>query len=377
MAEGWSVLIFGDSWADYMHPTWPQALGRRLSARVHNFATAGSTCSDLANQGRRALASMQVPKTPEGLLRQETLVVVHTGGNDFIMKCAEVLMGGGGVRGAGSITPEILSANPGAREANMMSEFLNNMYKGGARHVLVSGVPAFLEMPIFNMLWPVITVMVNEGRLESIGVSPGDPPQLAMQVQAVALYDRWVEVVEKFSKEHPDVTCALFDEVGALERLRETMGSQIFDRSMWDMTMFHPSIFGHEQLASEAHICVSERFSELAQIAPHPEVTMAATSEEKTEPPAEPAAEPLTLRIRNVKGNVAFATTCDAQWSFARLREAILLAAPSGFAEPGCTLDLAFKGRLLGQGTETLRELGLSEGTQIIAVAKKPAAVNP
>jgi len=329
-------------------------------------------CNDLANQGRRALASMQLPRTSEGLLRQETLVVIHTGGNDFIMKCAEALMGGRGLHTGGSITPEILSANPGAREADMISESLDSLYKAGARHFLVSGVPAFLEMPIFNMLWPIITVMVNEGRLESLGVSPGDPPQLAMQVQSVALYDRWCEVVEKFGKEHPDATCTLFDEVGALERLRETMGSQTFDTSMWDMTMFHPSIFGHEQLASEAHRCVTERFSELAKTAPHPEVTAAATAKKKTEPPA----DPLTLRIRNVKGDVAFAVTCDAQWTVARLREAILLAAPSGFAEPGSTLDLAFKGRLLGQGAETLRELGLSEGSTTIAVAKKPAAVN-
>ena len=36
------------------------------------------------------------------------------------------------------------------------------------------------------------------------------------------------------------------------------------------MTMFHPSVFGHEQLALEAHQCVAARIDELARRAPPP-----------------------------------------------------------------------------------------------------------
>merc|ERR1719492_293087 len=182
-----------------------------MSARVYNFAAAGSLCAQLTAQAQAALLSPQVPKGAGGLLGPKTLVVVHTCGNDFIMKMAEALLGGGGLLGgllgggmgggvAGGATGdlEILKANPGAREAAVLKQFLETMYRGGARHFLVSGVPAFLEMPIFNLLWPIIGGLVNQGKLEDLGVSPGDPPALAMQVQAVALYDRWVEVAEKF-----------------------------------------------------------------------------------------------------------------------------------------------------------------------------------
>ena len=84
-------------------------------------------------------------KAPGGLLSPETLVVVHTCGNDFIMKMAEVFMGGGlggllGMGGGGTGTPEMLQPNPGVREVALIKEFLESMHRAGARNFLVSGV---------------------------------------------------------------------------------------------------------------------------------------------------------------------------------------------------------------------------------------------
>jgi len=348
------------------------------------------------------------------------------------MKMAEGLLGGGGLLGGllgggmlgggampggpavGGATPEILRANPGAREAAVLSQFLNAMYQGGARHFLVSGVPAFLEMPIFNILWPIIGNMVEQGKLEDLGVSPGDPPQLAMQVQAAALCERWSELVEAFSRGHPDATCVFFDEVSALEKLRASLGEAAFDRSMWDMSMFHPTAYGHQQLASEAHRCVAEAWPALGALAPHPEAQPrpGAEAERKAKEEAERKAKeeaerkakeeaelkakaeaelkakedaerkaalqkepkPLSVSIRNVKGDVTFAVACDARWRAPELREAVLAAAPSGFADAGSTCVLAVKGKFLGNGPETLEELGVTDGMQVIAVVKAAAA---
>merc|ERR1712083_567639 len=71
------------------------------------------------------------------------------------------------------------------------------------------------------------------------------------------------------------------DEVGALERLRNNIGAARFDQSMWDMSMFHPSIYGHEQLASEAHRCTAQNWPELSALAPHPEVSNSTTTVEQ------------------------------------------------------------------------------------------------
>mmetsp|Transcript_42934 Transcript_42934/g.121399 ORF Transcript_42934/g.121399 Transcript_42934/m.121399 type:complete len:455 (+) Transcript_42934:64-1428(+) len=445
MATEWTVLVFGDSWADYMHPCWPAVLGGRLRARVFNFANAGSLVGDLNAQGQRALMSPQVPKAAGGLLKKQTLVVIHTCGNDFIMKMAEVLMGGGGLMsmlgGGGPAmpsgpTPEVLRANPGARESETLRQFMETMYRGGARHFLVSGVPAYLEMPIWNMIWPVIGGMVNSGKLSDLGVGPGDPPKLAMEVQAAALHERWESMVEAFSKAHADAEAVFFDEVGALERLRKKIGAATFDRSMWDFSMFHPTAFGHEQLASEAHRCTTQHMAALASLAPHPEVpvaerkckvpgeangvsataaapTVAATNGSasfwectvctlrnelsetacqacETARPDAPVVAleaskgacelPARVRVRNVKGDVCFEVPCDCTWPAKRLKEAVLAAAPVGFAAPGATCFLAIKGKFLGDGTETLADAGVGDGTQLIAVFRgsvSPAASQP
>jgi len=345
-----------------------------MSAQVLNFAQAGSMCGDLAAQAQRAMLSPQVPKAPGGGFRSETLVVVHTCGNDFIMKMAQVLMGGGllgGLLGGGMPAGggqnvenlEILRANPGAREAAMLAQFLELMHRGGARHYLVSGVPAFIDMPIFNILLPVIGQLIEQNKLADLGVGPGDPPSLAMQVQAASLHERWSELVEEFQKGHADSSCAFFDEVGALERLRANYGAAVFDRSMWDFSMFHPTIWGHEQLAVEAHRCALEQISAL-------------TPKPKEEPKKEEP-KPIKVQVRNVKGDVTFAVDADAGWRMARLREAVIASAPDGFAVNGATCVLALKGKFLSDGTETLAELGVADSSQLIAVMKAAGPKSP
>jgi len=405
-ASNWTVAVFGDSWAQYMHPTWPQVLGGRLGARVQNFAAGGAVAHDLAGQCNMCAASPHIPKGAQGLFCPELLVVVHTGGNDFIMKMAEVLMGGGGGGLLGGLmggpvaaptvqgtVPEILKANPGMREATLVMQFLETMYRLGARHFLVSGVPAFLQMPIFNLLWPVVGNLVKQGKLEDLGIGPEDGPVLAMEVQAAAILDRWMDLVQDFSKSHTDATCCLFDEVGALERLREALGPANFDRAMWDFTMFHPSPYGHQQIAAEAHRVVAENFPVLSQLAPHPSVpvTPGGTGKTPAEPtppaaapvPAEttapaptekasPSPQSMTLHFKNVKGDVTFSVKCDDQWKVPQLRAAVVAASPEGFAAPGMDCFLAHKAKFLEDGPQTLGDLAIADNSQIFVVMKLP-----
>jgi len=276
MACNWNLLLFGDSWVSYAHPTWAEMLGPKLGgARVFNFAMPGGVCRDLPGQGQRALASPQLPKGPDGLLRKETLVIIHMGGNDFIQKMVEALMGTGGMLGMlggggqpPAVTPEVLRANPGVHEAQVLKAFMQTLYRVGARHFLVSGVPAYIEMPVFNLIWGIIGNMVNQNLLEDIGVGPGDPPRLVMEVQGAALLERWETLVAEFSQEYPEATAIFFDEVGTLERLRNNLGAARFDREMWDFSMFHPTMVGHQHICGEAHKCVVERLPQLASGTP-------------------------------------------------------------------------------------------------------------
>merc|ERR1712125_253885 len=95
--------------------------------------------TDLDQQSRMCLMHPQVPKT-NGILHKNTLVVIHTGGNDFIQKMMPVVMGGFMGQGAGGNlrNMEILQPNPGVREAQCMKSCLETMYRAGARHFLVS-----------------------------------------------------------------------------------------------------------------------------------------------------------------------------------------------------------------------------------------------
>jgi hypothetical protein len=354
-----------------------------MEAKVFKFAQAGSMCGDLNAQTQRLAMSTQVPRLPGGNLKPETLVIVHTCGNDFIMKVAQGFMGGGNIMNA-----ELLQPEPGAREAVILKQFMETLYRMGARHFLVSGVPIFVHMPIFNIAWPILGGLVNSGALENLGVSPGDPPQLAMEVQAAALQDRWVSITSEFGKEHPESNCVLFDEVEALEKLRNTLGAQNFDMQMWDFSMFHPSPFGHEQIAGEAHRCIIQNISALqspsatatpaaaAVAAPRPALSTASPGYVATAAPLAAAAvetskanNNITLRLRNVKGDVSFSLACDPKITVAELKDKVRTSAPAGFAPPGATCLLALQGKFL-EDPKGLHELNVVDNTQLIVVMK-------
>lgn len=401
------MLCFGDSWVQYMHPTWPQLMAAPLNMQVLNFGMAGSHCRDLAGQAAMCLANPQTPKAPGGLLGPKTLVVVHTCGNDLIQKTMEgamalggpaLLLGGGGAPQMRGPPPELLRANPGAHEAATLKTFLETMHRAGARNFLVSGVPIFQHMPIFNMVWPLVTTLTNAGMLEDLGMSPGDPPQMAMEVQASALYERWNDLCTDFSKEHPGTRCVMFDEVEALESLRLSLGAPRFDAEMWDFSMFHPTAIGHQHLVGEAVKRVIDQFPELgpggARQTPSSPARPVATPQ--TPPPVastdavnvdvRPAEAPsssadgkaetnnnsISLSVRNVKGDVNFAVACEPQWTVAKLKEAILASAPSGFVQEDMVCHIALKGKFLTDGSALLSSLGVADGAQVI-VALKPA----
>lgn len=253
MAEGWTVLVFGDSWAKYMWPCWPSRLAERLNARNFNFAESGSRSTQLLAQLEHLLLNPEVPRTAEGQLAPRTLAVIHSGGNDLIGKLAPALLGGGG---ADPIALEAFRPNPGAAEVRTIREMMESLYASGVRHFLVSGVPLFSQMPMMKLASPLIQALVDGGQMEELGVTPGDSYQLALDVQGIALSERWAEMLKEFQEQHPGSKAVFFDEVGALGELRSKLGEQAFDTQMWDMSMFHPSIFGHEQLAQQAHRCV-------------------------------------------------------------------------------------------------------------------------
>eukprot|EP00929_Paragymnodinium_shiwhaense_P025270 TRINITY_DN15333_c0_g2_i1.p1 TRINITY_DN15333_c0_g2~~TRINITY_DN15333_c0_g2_i1.p1 ORF type:complete len:375 (+),score=51.83 TRINITY_DN15333_c0_g2_i1:69-1193(+) len=362
----WNVLVFGDSWADYFVPTWPLVLARRLGATPRQHAQAGSVVADLNRQMQQCLLNPATPKAAGGMLKAETLVVVHTCGNDLIGKMAPIMMGGGALDSL-----EILQPNPGQREAAKLLEFLENMYKAGARNFLVSGVPLFIQMPVFNLAMGIVQGFVNAGKLEALGISPGDPAHLALEVQGLALHDLWCDMCSDFNKRHPDAHCIFFDEVAALHKMRDAHGAAIFDRSMWDMTMFHPSPWGHEQLASEAHRVVTESFPKLASLNPHPEAKTPKAAEDVASKP-----EPIQVKVRNVKGDVNFTVDADSKWRVTELREGVLNTSPPGFRDTGKVCVLALNGKFLEDGPRTLADMGIASGTQVIAVMKAQPAVS-
>eukprot|EP00435_Cladocopium_sp_Y103_P074833 s223_g51.t1 len=207
---------------------------------------------------------------------------------------------------------------------------------------------------------------------------------------AIALHDRWEGMVQDFNKQHSDSCCVFFDEVAALERLRLSFGAAVFDRSMWDFSMFHPTAWGHEQLAAEAHRLSTEQFPGLKDPAAASAASAAPketkggyagasgsagatgstneTSEVKTN-----GDKKLKAHIRNVKGDVAFEVTCNANWKTSQLTQAVLEKAPSGFADSSCVCVFAMKGKFLSE-SETLEKMGVQDGVQLIAVVKPKSA---
>jgi len=238
-----------------MHPTWPEILARRCGARCYNFGAGGSVSAELPAQVQRvrtALASGTLRSGGGNVLPRNTLVVIHTGGNDFIQKIAGTLMGGN------ASALEILQPDPGRAEAENVRSAFEGLYALGARNFFLSGVPVFIHMPVFNFVFPIVGALVNAGQLAAIGVQPGDQPSLAFEVQSASLNDRWEGICQTFAQSHQQdsVQCVFFNEVDALHRIRGRVG----DQGMWDMTMFHPSVQGHEHLATEAIAALTDKF---------------------------------------------------------------------------------------------------------------------
>lgn len=78
--------------------------------------------------------------------------------------------------------------------------------------------------------------------------------------------------------------------------------------------------------------------------------------------------QPITIRVQDVKGDVSFSIASDAQWSTSQLRKAVVAAAPCSYVEPGKACVLAFEGKTLDSTSEMLADLGLTEGSLIIAM---------
>lgn len=332
-------------------------------------------------------------------------MIVHTGGNDFISKMAQVIMGGG--------ISEILRPEPGKEEADNINQLLEIMYQNGARNFFVSGVPAFIHLPIFNMIWGIVTNLVNSNQLSELGVSPGDPPSLPMEVQACALNDRWTNMCEAFSSRHPDANCQFFNEVDALHTLRAKLGEAVFDRSMWDFSMFHPTAYGHEQIADEAQKEILQSFPALSStqapaaapvakgagkgtttngydvhahiaaatgLPPPVAETIVKPTVEDVSSPSSSKQEPtqkkedgdlITLQLRNVKGDMSFSVSCSASSTVGELRVAALKAAPADQKQTDTVATLVYKGKVL-QDIANIADLGIGDGAMVVILLKNP-----
>lgn len=236
------VLIFGDSWAAYpaVQKTWPVQLAELLGAQAMNFAVPGSRTDQLLQQLEGLLTSPEAARTPTGDLDPHTVAVIHTAGNDFMQRM--------GV--------DLLQHLPGETEAKTIQALMDCLYATGVRTFVVSDVPLAPCVPGVRLAQPLIQGMVNAGRMEHLGMEPNDSAELALELQATALHDQWEQMIVEFRKEHPEATVVQFDESFALTRLREAVGAEQFDRSFFDMTLIHPTAYGHTLLAQEAHRCM-------------------------------------------------------------------------------------------------------------------------
>lgn len=155
-----------------------------------------------------------------------------------------------------------------------------------------------------------------------------------------------------------------------------------FDRQMWDFSMFHPSVFGHEQIAGEARTCILAAIPALsggdaagftpparAQAAPAPAAPASQSSPAAAAPAAASAGPEIRVNLRNVKGDVSFSLTCGARIAVPAFREAIVAAAPPGFAGPGMKCTLVFKGKILADAG-CIADVGVVDSAQVIVVMK-------
>eukprot|EP00929_Paragymnodinium_shiwhaense_P045392 TRINITY_DN231_c0_g1_i1.p1 TRINITY_DN231_c0_g1~~TRINITY_DN231_c0_g1_i1.p1 ORF type:complete len:328 (-),score=66.17 TRINITY_DN231_c0_g1_i1:426-1409(-) len=298
----WSVLVFGDSWAEYWHPTWALVVAQRLGAKAHQHAKSGSWVEALAGQADKCLGDAATPKEAGGKLKPETLVIVHSCGNDIIAQMKEALPAllGGGLMDALKDS-ELFKKDPGRPQAAKLVEFLETMYAAGARNFLVSTIPVFPELPLFKKISMGLRGVVKKGALQDLGISPDDPPSKIFEVQGAALTNLWGELCSEFEKAHPDCHCVVFDEVAALHKLRDMHGAERFDKEAWDGTMYHPTAWGHEEIAGLAHKRITEALPKVSHLNPHPDAVLLKA----------PAPEPIEIVVRNEKDDVHFTVNAD------------------------------------------------------------------
>merc|ERR1712007_137931 len=208
--------------------------------------------------------------------------------------------------------------------------------------------------------------------------------------------------------EHPDAHAVFFDECEALDKVRSRMGENAFATQMFDFTMIHPTALGHMHLAEEAHQCLAESVPEiLALVGPPRPVSgtvptppsTADTKDVATQEPVEvetislsnevdkkeedekptneivhgveASAHCITVNVRNVKGDLQFQVSCDANSNVGQFRQAVIAAgAPLGLGGPHLACTLAFKGKFLVDEVASLVNCGVEDGTQVIVVMK-------
>eukprot|EP00756_Hemistasia_phaeocysticola_P034614 Hpha_TRINITY_DN16532_c2_g7::TRINITY_DN16532_c2_g7_i1::g.135272::m.135272 len=264
------VLIYGDSWANYMWPCWPERLAQRLGVpTVVNFAVPGSTTADLPRQATATEVGRGVLRGDDGkTLRERTLCVVHTGGNDFLRRFGM----------------DALKVNPGREEATKLEGLLDALHRAGCRDFLVSDVPLSLDIPMVKFGIPMVAGAVAQGLYAPMGIERGDGPELAIMVQQTALHDAWDEAIGRFLERARGVRVCHFNEPAALHRIKERSGTA----GLWDMSQFHPTEEGHRKLAAEAADCLRH-----SNAPPRPAVSPS-TPSSSTQAISTPATTPAT-----------------------------------------------------------------------------------
>jgi len=235
------VLIFGDSWAAYplVPKTWPMQFADMYQARAFNFAVPGSRTDQLMEQFEAMITNPNPLRTSTGDLDPHTVAVIHTAGNDFMQR----------------LGADLVQQLPGQAEASTIRSLMESLYSAGVRHFMVADVPFSPCVPGVRLAAPVIERLVKSGQMEHLGLEPEDPAELAVMLQSTALHDQWAEMIDGFQKKQQEAIVIHFDEAFALSRLCDSIGATQFDSRFFDMTLIHPSAYGHTLLAQEAQKC--------------------------------------------------------------------------------------------------------------------------